>query len=71
MNWENRNTNVVEWGNIPIFSKLHDTVTSVRFLELFFDGALIDIIFGYTKFTIIDKKQILFSKLLMKKFAYS
>ena len=71
VNWEDGDTNVVERGNIPTFSKLHDTLTSFSFLESFFDGVLVDIVVGYNKFTIIEKKQILFSKLLMKKFTYS
>ena len=51
LKWANRecctNINVAEWANIPKFSTLDDTVTSLRLLELFFDGVLV--IFGYTK----------------------
>ena len=48
MKWENRDINVVEWANIPKFSKLDDIVTPLRLLELFFD-VLNDMILGYTK----------------------
>ena len=49
MKWENRDINVVEWTNIPKFSKLDDIVTPLRLLKLFFDGLLVDRIVGYTK----------------------
>ena len=45
----NRDINVVEWANIPKFSRLDDIVTPVRLLELFFDDVLVDMTFGYTK----------------------
>ena len=34
--WENRDINVAEWTNIPRISGLHDLVTSLRPLVLFF-----------------------------------
>ena len=49
MKWEYRDINVVEWTNIPKFSKLDDIVTPLRLLKLFFDGLLVDRIVGYTK----------------------
>ena len=49
MKWVNRDINVVEWANIPKFSKLDDIVTPLRLLELFFDDVLVDMIVGYTK----------------------
>ena len=49
LKWANRDINVAEWANIPKFSTLDDTVTSLRLLKLFFDGVLVDVIFGYTK----------------------
>ena len=36
MKWANRDTNVVEWANIPKFSALDDLATPLRLLELFF-----------------------------------
>ena len=49
MKWENRDIKVVEWTNIPKFSKLDDIVTPLRLLKLFFDDLLVDRIVGYTK----------------------
>ena len=43
--WANCDINVVEQANIPKFSTLDDTMTSLRLLEIFFN----DMIFGYTK----------------------
>ena len=43
------NINAAEQANIPEFSRLDDTVTPLRHLELFFDDVLVDMIFGYTK----------------------
>ena len=48
MDWENH-INVVEWANIPKFSKLDNTVTSLRLLKLFFDDILVDMIVGSSK----------------------
>ena len=48
MKWKNRDINVVDWTNIPKFSKLDDILTPVR-LELFSDDALVNMIVGYTK----------------------
>ena len=46
-------------------------VTLLRLLKLFFDDVLVDMILGYIRFyTVIDRKQALALKLLMKKFAY-
>ena len=44
MKWENRHINVEEWANTPKFSKLDDIVTPPRFLELFIDDILINMI---------------------------
>ena len=49
MNWENCDINVVEWANIPKFSKLDDIVTPLRFSNIF-DDVLVDMIVGYTTF---------------------
>ena len=46
MKWGNRDINVVEWANIPKFSKLENVMTPLRLLELFFD----DVLVGYNKF---------------------
>ena len=40
MKWGNHDINVVEWPNIPMFSKLDDTMTPFRLLELDFDDVL-------------------------------
>ena len=48
MKWANRDSNVVEWANIPMFSIL-DNIVTVRLLELLFEDVLVDIVFGYTK----------------------
>ena len=48
MKWENRDVKVVEWANLPKFSKL-DHITTLRFLKLFFDDVLVDMIVGCTK----------------------
>ena len=45
MNWASRD---VGWSNIPRFSTLDDTVTPLRLVEVFFNDALIDMIFGFT-----------------------
>ena len=71
MKWEICDINIVEWANIPKFSKQDDIVTPFRLLELFFGYVLVDMIIGYTKFTVIERKPTLVLKLLMKKFAYS
>ena len=42
MQRENRDINVVEWANIPKFSKLDDIVTPLRLLELFSNDVLVD-----------------------------
>ena len=49
MKWANCDINVVEWANIPKFSKLSDIMTPLRLLELFFDHVLVDMTFDYTK----------------------
>ena len=49
MKWESGDINVVERASIPKFSKLGDIVTPLRFLELFFDDVLVDMIVGYSK----------------------
>ena len=63
--------NVVEQGNIPKFSKPDDIVTPLRLLEFLFDEVLFDLIVGYTSCTVMERKQTLVLKLLMKTFAYS
>ena len=40
--------NIVEWENIPKFSKVGDIVTPFR-LKLFFEDALNNVIAGFTK----------------------
>ena len=49
MTWENHDINVVQWANIPKFSKLDNIVTTLRLFKLFFDDAIVDTIVGYTK----------------------
>ena len=49
MKWETRDIDVVERANTGKFSKLHNIVTPLRLLELFFDDVLVDMIVGYTK----------------------
>ena len=53
------------------FSKLDDIVIPLRLLELLFEDVLVDMIPGYARFTVIERKQTLVLKLLMKKFASS
>ena len=60
MKWENGNINVVDQANIPKLSKLDNIGTSLRYFELSFDNALID----------MEGKQTLVLKLPMKHFAY-
>ena len=60
LKWENDNINVVDQANIPKLSKLDNIGTSLRYFELSFDNALID----------MEGKQTLVLKLLMKHFAY-
>ena len=36
MKWANRDINVVEWANIPMFSAPDELVTLLRLLKLFF-----------------------------------
>ena len=48
MKWENCDINVVEWTPTPKFSGLEGVVTPLRFLELFLDDLLVDLIVGYT-----------------------
>ena len=50
MKWENHDINVVEQANIPKFSKVDNIGTPVRYFELFFDNALIDMSVAYSKF---------------------
>ena len=49
MKWETRDIDVVEWANTGKFSKLHNIVTPLKLLELFFDDVLVDMVVGYTK----------------------
>ena len=60
---------IAKQGKIPNFSKVANIVTPLRLLELFFDYVF-HMIFGYTRFYIIERKQALFLKLLLKVFAY-
>ena len=50
MNWDKRDTNVVEQANIPKLSELDDIGAPLRLFQLFFDDALVDTIVGYSKF---------------------
>ena len=50
MKWENRDINVVEQANISKLSKLDNIVISLRYFELFFGDALIDMSVRYTTF---------------------
>ena len=76
MKRKNLDINVVEWGNIPKFSKLDDMVTPLILLKLFFDDVIIDMIVGYTKlyshrekadisFEITNEKNHLFLSMLL------
>ena len=49
MKQQNRDINVMKEAQIPKFSKLDDMGILCRLFELFFDGALVDMIVGYTK----------------------
>ena len=49
MKLANRDINVLEWANIPKFSKLDNIVIPLRLLELVFDDVLVDMILGFTK----------------------
>ena len=66
----NRDINVIVWANITKFTTLDNIVTPLRLLELFFDDALVDMIFGYTKLHSHRGKAGISLTLLMKKFAY-
>ena len=46
---EIRDINVVEWANIPKFSKLDNILTPLRLLKLFFDDVVVDMIADYIK----------------------
>ena len=47
--WENRDINVVERANTPMFRKLDDIVIPPPLLELYFFDVLVDMIDGYTR----------------------
>ena len=49
MKWKTRDIDVVERANTGKFSKLHNIVTPLKLLELFFDDVLVDMVVGYTK----------------------
>ena len=49
MKEENRDISIVELANIPMFNRLDNIVNPLRFLELFSDDVLVDMVFGYTK----------------------
>ena len=49
MKWEIRDINFVGWKSIPKFCKLDEIVAPLRFLELFFENVLVDMIVVYTK----------------------
>ena len=69
--WENRDVNVQKWANIPKFCKLNGILTHLRFLKLFFDDALVDMIDGYTKLYSRREKEGISFELVMKKVTYS
>ena len=71
MKWENSDTNVVKQANIPKFSKLDKVGTPLRLFESLFDDALVGMIVGQPSCTVIQRKQTLVLKLLMKHFTYS
>ena len=62
MKWENRDINVLEQTNIPQFSRLDDIGTPLRLFESFFVNMLVHMIVRYTKFMVIERKQILVLK---------
>ena len=70
MKWENRHINVEEWANTPKFSKLDHIVTPPRFLELFIDDILINMIVTNIKLYSHREKADISLKLLMKKITY-
>ena len=49
MKEENRDISTVELANIPMFNRLDNVANPLRFLELFSDDVLVDMVFGYTK----------------------
>ena len=63
MKWENCDINVLEQASIPQFSRLDDIGTLLRHFESFFVNMLVDMIVGYTKFTVIERKQTLVLKI--------
>ena len=69
MKWGNHDINVVERPNIPMFSKLDDTMTPFRLLELVFDDVLG--LLSTPSCIAIQRKQMLVLNSLMKKLAYS
>ena len=71
MKWRNGDINVVEQANIPKFSKPDNLGTPLRLFESFFDDALVDRLLVTPSCTVIERKQTLVLKLLMKHFAYS
>ena len=72
MKWKNGDINVVKQTNIPKFSKTCNVGTPLRlFVKSFFDGVLVDMIVGQPSCTVIERKQTLVLKLLMKHFVYS
>ena len=48
MKWENGDINILELANIPKCSKLNDIGTPPRLFELFFDDALVDMLYSAT-----------------------
>ena len=49
MKGENHDINIVEWENIPKFSKLDDIATLLRLLKLCFDDENMLLFSGYHK----------------------
>ena len=61
---------VVERVSIPNFSKPGNIGTLLKLYESFFDDALVDIYLVTPSCTVIERKQTLVLKSLMKHFAY-
>ena len=71
MKLENCDINVVEWANIPKFSKQYDIVTPGRLIKLYFDDVLVDMIVGYTKLYSQSEKADISFEITYEKMAYS
>ena len=71
MKWKNFDINVIEWANIPKFSKLIKIAIPLRLHNLLFDDVLVDMIVGYTKLYSHREKADNSFEITNKKFAYS